>query len=733
MSEHLVWARLPPSSTLSIGSTVVIEPTTSRCVHRNILVGRVISPLWGDGWLPVKIVNPTTAEVTLRRNAKVADVFPCIALEDFESIKVGSTHQNVGVVRCQSSEGSLTAKSSVRDVRTSHDSKLTSLGLQDINVEDCEVSPCWKRELVDLIAKYDDVFSRHSLDCGEVRGFCHRIRLTDDRPFRLPYRRLSPAHYHKLRQTLDEMEERDIIRKSSSEFASPLVLVWKKNGDLRICTDFRWLNARTVKDAHPLPHQADVLAALGGNAFFSTMDLTAGYYNVPLHEEDKKYTAFSSPLGLHEYNRLAQGLCNSPATFMRMMLTIFGDQNFLSLLCYLDDLLVFARSEEESLQRLEMVFQRLREHNLKLSPSKCQFLRRKVKFLGHIVSKEGVATDPAKVEAIVNITEQQLMENDGVTPSAEKIRSFLGMAIYYQHYIEHCSTLAKPLFQLTTGQKKPRRGKGAKKCTQTRKLTPADWTIECKQALQNLKEALINQAMLAHPDFSKPFLLSVDASTRGLGAVLSQLQEGCDTARPIAYASKSLNHAQSKYPAHRLEFLAMKWAIHDKFSHWLRGHRFTVWTDNNPLKYILTKPRLDACEQRWVAKLAPFDFDIQYISGAKNVVADALSREPFVKPRIMSRLTRTPYDVLLHEAESLKEDEVQDMFRLSCELPEVERISRASACGITDDPESKLVNGNTAGRLSQEEVSAVLLSHCQWKEGANLRAMCLSTCYISHS
>lgn len=145
----------------------------------------------------------------------------------------------------------------------------------------------------------------------------------------LPF--LSPAHYLKLKETLDEMEEKEIIRKSSSEFASPLVLVWKKNGELRICTDFRWLNQPTVKDARPLPHQADVLAALGGNAYFSTMDLTSGYYNIPLHEDDKKFTAFCSPLGLHKYNRLPQGLCNSPATFMRMMLTVFGDQNFLSL------------------------------------------------------------------------------------------------------------------------------------------------------------------------------------------------------------------------------------------------------------------------------------------------------------------------------------------------------------------------------------------------------------------
>lgn len=138
---------------------------------------------------------------------------------------------------------------------------------------------------------------------------------------------------------------------------------------------------------------------------------------------------------------------------MRMMLTVFGDQNFTSLLCYLDDLLVFGKTEEESLQRLEMVFQRLKQHNLKLSPSKCQFLRRSVRFLGHIISEEGVATDPAKVEAILNVHEKDLMESDGDTPSATKIRSFLGMVVYYQHFIEHCSTIARPLFQLTTGQK----------------------------------------------------------------------------------------------------------------------------------------------------------------------------------------------------------------------------------------------------------------------------------------
>lgn len=222
----------------------------------------------------------------------------------------------------------------------------------------------------------------------------------DERPFKLPYRRVPPAHYQKLRVMLNELEDKGIIRKSTSEFASPLVLVWKRNGELCICTDFRWLNARTVKDAYPLPHQADCLAALGGNTLFSTMDLTSGFYNVPLHEDHKKYTAFASPVGLHEYNRLPQGLCNSPASFMRMMMMIFGDQNFMNLLCYLDDLMVFAPNEEEALTRLEIVFERLRVHNLKLAPKKCHLLRRSVHFLGHVIDSSGVSTDPAKVDAI---------------------------------------------------------------------------------------------------------------------------------------------------------------------------------------------------------------------------------------------------------------------------------------------------------------------------------------------
>lgn len=537
--EHLVWGRLPASVPMSPGSTVVVEPTNSKAMPRGVLVGRLVTPLWGDRWVPMTVVNPSDKAVTLKRNCKLADVFPCLAIKDLtasQSLHVASEKKTdednkepVFVIQQSHTE------KQVHDI-VQHDispsacltgqqeKSLSDLGLSDVDIDACQVSKDCKSRLTQLIIVYQDIFSKHPLDCGEVKGYTHRIHLTDDRPFRLPYRKVPPAHYQKLRQVLTDMEEKGIIRKSSSEYASPLVMVWKKDGGLRICTDFRWLNARTLKDAHPLPHQSDCLAALGGNCLFSKMDLTSGFFNIPMHEDDKKYTAFTTPLGLHEYNRMPQGLCNSPASFMGMMIGIFGDMNFTKLLCYLDDVLVFASSEDEALSRLRIVFQRLQENNLKLAPKKCHLLREEVRFLGHDINGEGVAVDPAKVEVITKMTVQDLMEDDECTPSIRRIRSFLGMVFYYQHFIPNCSSIVKPLFGLNAGQK--RRGRSArdkKPLGAYCKLTPADWSAECETAFDRLKTMLLECVGLAHPNFDEPFILSVDASLDGLGAVLSQV------------------------------------------------------------------------------------------------------------------------------------------------------------------------------------------------------------------
>ncbi|KAI2668493.1 Transposon Tf2-8 polyprotein [Labeo rohita] len=230
--EHLVWGRLPKNTLLTPGSTVIVEPTSSKSMPRNILVGRVITPMWGDGYIPMKIMNLSDQPVTLKRNCKLADVSPCVAAEDF------TVFQNTSQVETKDQSAAY-PESNCADL----EKKLAEVGLKDIDINFCQISHSTQQELV-LLVSYNDIFSKHALDCGEAKGFSHRIHLTDERPFRLPYRRVPPAHYQKLRQALTEMEEQGIIRKSTSEFASPLVMIWKKDGSLRICTDCT--NSQTV-------------------------------------------------------------------------------------------------------------------------------------------------------------------------------------------------------------------------------------------------------------------------------------------------------------------------------------------------------------------------------------------------------------------------------------------------------------------------------------------------------
>ncbi len=226
-SEHLVWGKLPASAPMSVGSTVVVEPTQARCRPRNVLVGRIVTPMWGDRVLPMRVINPTNEPVMLKRNIKLVDVFPCVAAEDLSQPDHIQVHS-------QSVADAVTPRSK-EDVRRA----LDRLGLSDLDLDSCAVSDVWRDRLLQIIERHESIFSRHKMDCGEANDFVHRIHLVDERPFRLPYRRVPPSHYEKLRTALNEMEERGIIRKSSREYASPLVLVWKKNGDLRICTDFR--------------------------------------------------------------------------------------------------------------------------------------------------------------------------------------------------------------------------------------------------------------------------------------------------------------------------------------------------------------------------------------------------------------------------------------------------------------------------------------------------------------
>ena len=335
-----------------------------------------------------------------------------------------------------------------------------------------------------------------------------------------------------------------------------------------------------------------------------------------MKEEDKYKTAFSvGNLAFYECNRMAFGLTYAPATFQRLMERTMGELNLRECLIFLDDILIFSEKCEDHLERLEAVFSRLKQHGLKLKPSKCELFKTSVNYLGHVVSENGVKTDPDKIEDLASWPEPN---------NVKELRSFLGFTGYYRTFIKDYAKIDKPLNDLLVGHcthKSPEQKKKKKKVS-----VPWQWGEAQQIAFNTIKEKLSSPPILAFADFSKPFILHIDASTEGLGAVLYQEQDGLE--RVIAYASRGLRNSEKHYPAHKLEFLCLKWAVTDKFHDYLYGNQFTVFTDNNPLTYVLSTAKLDACSHRWLASLSSFNFKLVYKSGKSNGDADGLSRRP---------------------------------------------------------------------------------------------------------
>ena len=466
-----------------------------------------------------------------------------------------------------------------------------------------------QHEAKEMLKRNAKVFSKDDMDMGRTNLVKHHIKLTDPVPFKEAYRRIPPQMYDEVKAHLQEMLDLGAIRPSNSPWASAVVLVRKKDGRLRFCIDLRRLNNRMVKDAYSLPRIKSILDSLGGSQIFSTLDLKAGYWQVEMAEECKAYPAFTcGPLGFYECDTMPFGATNAPATFQRLMHDCLGELNMNWCIVYLDDIIIFSDTKEEHLKRLEAVFQKLCAAGLKLKPSKCFFFREEIEYLGHVVSGKGISTNPKKIEAV----------SKWPTPkTVYDVRSFLGFVGYYRRFIKNFSRITKPIREVITGLENQSK--------RTAKKTYIEWTDAADTAFEHLKAMCVSTPILAYPDYQLPFTLHTDSSTDGLGAVLYQKQDG--KLRVIAYASRSVSKAESNYPAHKLEFLALKWAVCETFHEYLYGSKsFDVFTDNNPLTYVLTSAKLDACGQRWVAKLANYNFSIKYRCGVSNTEADALSR-----------------------------------------------------------------------------------------------------------
>lgn len=489
-----------------------------------------------------------------------------------------------------------------------------------INFGDSPISEEWKDRLREGLAKRSQVFSTSEWDVGLAKGVKHQIRLTDPRPFRERSRRLAPADIEDVRKHLQELLQAGIIKESRSPYASPIVVVRKRNGTIRMCIDYRVLNSRTVPDQYTTPCIDDALNALSGSQWFSVLDLRSGYYHIAMSDEDKEKTAFICPLGFFEFERMPQGISGAPATFQRLMERAVGDMNLLQVLVYLDDLIIFGRTLEEHEERLLKVLDRLSEVGLKLSMDKCQICLPRVKYLGHIVSADGVEPDPEKIKAVTDWPQPTNLKT---------LQSFLGFCGYYRRFIAGYAAIVRPLTELTKGYAPTQKSKKQAKDRSKVYLKESEpfgerWDESCTEAFQQIIHCLTHAPVLAYANPQKPYILHVDASLKGLGAVL--YQEYPEGLRPVAFASRKLTDSERNYPIHQLEFLALKWAVVDKLHEYLYGARFTVRTDNNPLTYLLSTAKLNAVGHRWLAALSTYEFDVQYRPGRHNVDADLLSR-----------------------------------------------------------------------------------------------------------
>ncbi len=474
-----------------------------------------------------------------------------------------------------------------------------------VNINHESLSKSQVEDLKRLISEHKNAFARSKSDVGCTDAVTHNIELIPgQKPCRSAPFRANPIERDIIKNEIDACLENGVIRPSKSAWSSPVVLVKKPDGSHRFCIDYRKLNNATVSDVYPLPRIDDALDTLGmvKPQYFSTLDLQSGYWQVEMNEQSKELTAFTTHYGLYEYNRMPFGLKNAPGTFQRLMESVMSSMNWRQCLVYLDDVIVFSRTFDEHLTHLKEAFQAIEDAGLKLKPSKCFFAKPKIKYLGHIVSKDGIAPCPEKCEAVMNFP----------TPhDVKSLRSFVGLANYYRKFVHGFGKIAAPLNKLMC------------------KDTPFLWDDECEMAFKKLRDGLCSPPILAYPDFSLPFLLTTDASDGAIGGILGQIQDGKE--RVIHYTGRSLTPCEKKYSITEKEGLAIVDSL-ETFDPYLRNSPFTIITDHQALKYIFNeKKNTGSRVARWAMALQQYDYNVVHRAGRVNENADALSRRRYEK------------------------------------------------------------------------------------------------------
>lgn len=568
--------------------------------------------------VPIRVLNPEHGEGIILKQELKKGIFLCESIVKVNSrsevltsiintteselkikmpeVKLKNIEQNIlKVLSLEAVEANGTVRVNQIDCRSERLEKLhLNLRTNHLNKEECET-------LIQDCEDFNHVFLLEGDKLTSTDTVTKSVNTSSQVPIAVKTYRYPEIHKEEVNKQINQMLEDKIIEPSTSPWNSPLWVVPKKrdaSGKVkwRVVIDYRKLNDITIGDAYPLPNITDILDQLGNSKYFTTLDLASGFHQIKMDPKDAEKTAFSTPQGHYQYLRMPFGMKNAPATFQRLMNSVLAGIQGIRCLVYLDDIVIYADSLQTHSKKLREVFQRLSEHNSKVQPDKCEFLRREVIYLGHVITEDGVKPDPSKIEAVKNFP---------VPKSPKDIQSFLGLANYYRKFIKDFSKISKPISSLL------------------KKNVPFLLTSSQQESFDRLKLSLTQEPILRYPDFTKEFILTTDASNFALGAVLSQEHDSHDL--PVSFGSKTLNSAESNYSTIERELLAIVWAV-KHYRSYLFGRKFKIITDHRPLTWLFNLKEPGSRLVRWRLKLEEYDYRIEYKPGKINSNADALSR-----------------------------------------------------------------------------------------------------------
>lgn len=549
--------------TLDFGKEYVVF---AKKLDENIfLAGSIVTP--ENGKIPIQILN------TNEKNVKIPIFEPEIdLLQNYETCNFMKSEKTVD-----------------RVIKV-----LESLNFSHLNSEE-------KKSIQNICAKYSDIFYIEGDKLGTTNILQQSITVKPNTQpiYTKPYR-LAESLKPEIRKQIQKLIEDDIIEPTNSEWNSPILLVPKKSDDSnrkrwRLVIDYRKINQVIENDKFPLPNITEILDSLTGAIYFTHLDLQQSYYQTVLDEPSRKVTAFTTNSGQFQMKRLPMGLKISPSAFSRVMSIALSGLTYEKCFVYMDDIIIFGRSLESHNKNLIDIFERLRKVNLKINPSKCDFLKKELLYLGHIISAEGVLPDPEKIKIIQNYPKPK---------NTDEVHRFVAFCNYYRKFVPSFAEITLPLNKLC------------------RKNATFIWTEECEKSFEILKQALASPPILQYPDFSEnnEFVLQTDASGTAIGSVLCNKD-----LRPVAYASRPLNKAELNYPVIQKELLAIVWSV-KYFRPYLFGKSFTIMTDHKPLIYLFGMKDPSNRLVKFRIELEEYDYKIVYIKGKDNAVADALSR-----------------------------------------------------------------------------------------------------------